>query len=320
MFIVDESHVSVPQIRAMSAGDGVRKRTLAEYGFRLPSCVDNRPLHFDEWDRMRPSSIFVSATPAAWEITQAHGEVVEQLVRPTGLLDPVCQVRPTHNQIEDLMKALREVKKDEGRALVTTLTKKMAEDLCAYLEQAHFNVRYMHSDVDTLERIHLLQDLRKGVFDILIGINLLREGLDIPECQLVAILDADKQGYLRSKTALIQTMGRAARNLKGRVLLYADTMTPSLKEALEETHRRRNLQALYNEEHGIIPKATFSMAKTILEEEVLTPKVSEKKIESFVQRSDSIETLRMEMIKAAESLDFEKAAKLRDWILQLEKQ
>ncbi|ETZ05510.1 uvrABC system protein B [Holospora undulata HU1] len=320
LFIVDESHVSVPQIRAMSAGDGVRKRTLAEYGFRLPSCVDNRPLHFDEWDRMRPSSIFVSATPAAWEITQAHGEVVEQLVRPTGLLDPVCQVRPTHNQIEDLMKALREVKKDEGRALVTTLTKKMAEDLCAYLEQAHFNVRYMHSDVDTLERIHLLQDLRKGVFDILIGINLLREGLDIPECQLVAILDADKQGYLRSKTALIQTMGRAARNLKGRVLLYADTMTPSLKEALEETHRRRNLQALYNEEHGIIPKATFSMAKTILEEEVLTPKVSEKKIESFVQRSDSIETLRMEMIKAAESLDFEKAAKLRDWILQLEKQ
>ena len=319
LFIVDESHVAVPQIRAMSAGDGVRKRTLAEYGFRLPSCVDNRPLHFDEWDRMRPSSIFVSATPAAWELAQVHGEVVEQLVRPTGLLDPVCEVRPTHNQIDDLMKALIEVKSDGGRALVTTLTKKMAEDLCSYLEQAHFNVRYMHSDVDTLERIHLLQDLRKGVFDILIGINLLREGLDIPECQLVAILDADKQGYLRSKTSLIQTMGRAARNLKGRVLLYADSMTVSLKEALEETQRRRCLQALFNEEHGIVPSPTCSMAKTILDDETVNEKASSKK-ESCSEYSDSVETLKFEMLKAAESLDFEKAAKLRDWILQLKKQ
>ncbi|WP_104206577.1 excinuclease ABC subunit UvrB [Holospora curviuscula] len=319
LFMVDESHVSIPQIRAMSAGDGVRKRTLAEYGFRLPSCVDNRPLHFDEWDRMRPSSIFISATPAAWELTQVQGEVVEQLVRPTGVLDPVCEVRPTHNQIEDLIKTLKILQCDGGRALITTLTKKMAEDLCSYLEQAQFNVRYMHSDVDTLERIHLLQDLRKGVFDILIGINLLREGLDIPECQLVVILDADKQGYLRSKTALIQTMGRAARNLKGRVILYADTMTVALKDALEETQRRRHLQELFNKEHGIIPTATSSMAKSILEEERTSVVPSHKKADVSTHYSNSIETLRLEMLKAADSLDFETAAKLRDWMIQLQK-
>ena len=320
LFIVDESHVSVSQIRAMSAGDRMRKNTLAEYGFRLPSCVDNRPLQFEEWDAMRPSTIFVSATPAAWELDQCHGEVVEQLVRPTGLLDPVCEVRPTQHQMDDLMKELRTVCADKGRALVTTLTKKMSEDLCDYLEQAHFKVRYMHSDVETLERIHLLEDLRRGVFDILIGINLLREGLDIPECQLVAILDADKQGYLRSKTALIQTMGRAARNLKGRVLLYADTMTPSLSEALEESRRRRALQEAFNQEHHITPQATTSMAKVILEEDLLQKNTeASKKEDVVVAYHQSVETLRAEMLKAAEALDFEKAAQLRDWILTLEK-
>lgn len=302
LFIVDESHVSVPQVRGMVAGDNVRKKTLAEYGFRLPSCVDNRPLNFEEWDMMRPCTVFVSATPGPWELQETTGEVIEQVIRPTGLLDPVCTIHPTANQIDDLIGEIRKVVAEGERVLVTTLTKKMAEDLCGYFDQAHLNARYMHSDVETLERIRLLEDLRKGTYDVLIGINLLREGLDIPQCQLVAILDADRQGYLRSQTSLIQTIGRAARNVRGRVILYADTITPAMKGALEETERRRTLQQDFNQQHHITPKGTYSAASAILD---ARPDHSETAQESFAE-------LNVAMLKAAEDLDFEKAAQIRD--------
>ena len=255
LLFVDESHVSIPQLHGMYKGDKSRKSTLAEYGFRLISCLDNRPLKFEEWEKMRPQTIFVSATPGNWETEQSTGAVVEQVVRPTGLIDPICEVRPASNQVDDLMNECKKVISKSQRVLVTTLTKKMAEDLTEYLDELNLKARYLHSDIDTLERIEIIRDLRKGKFHILIGINLLREGLDIPECGLVAILDADKEGFLRSKTSLIQTIGRASRNIDGKVILYADTKTESIKKALNETDRRRAKQTAYNNANGITPKS-----------------------------------------------------------------
>lgn len=322
LLVVDESHISVPQLSAMYKGDASRKNTLSEHGFRLPACKDNRPLKFEEWDELRPQTVFVSATPGPWEMAQTQGEYVEQVIRPTGLLDPVCEIRPTKDQVDDLIaECLKRAKKQE-RVLVTTLTKKMAEALTEYMSEAGLKVRYIHSDVDTLERIEIIRDLRLGIFDVLIGINLLREGLDIPECSLVAILDADKEGYLRSKTSLIQTIGRAARNLHGIAILYADRMTKSMDAALEEANRRRHQQEAYNQEHGLTPASIQKRIQDIggqiyagkeaerkaKQESLLTPKQAEKKIEK----------LRKEMLKAASDLDFEQAASIRDQIKEIE--
>lgn len=322
ILFIDESHVTVPQISAMSRGDRARKETLSQYGFRLPACIDNRPLTFDEWDALRPQTIFVSATPAEWEMTQAGGIVAEQVIRPTGLLDPECDVRPTENQVDDL---LAQIKKTSGRVLVTTLTKKMAEQLTDYLNENGVRAKYLHSDIETLERIELLRDLRLGKYDVLVGINLLREGLDVPECELVAIMDADKEGFLRSTRSLIQTIGRAARNANGHVILYADVMTDSMNAALTETARRREKQMAYNAAHGITPK---TVSKAVFAE------VGEKadktdKARRFVydksggvMDADSIrkqiKDLTKKMRTAAENLEFEDAAELRDQIHKLE--
>lgn len=321
ILFVDESHVSVPQVGGMYRGDFNRKTTLSEYGFRLPVCIDNRPLKFEEWDAMRPQTIYVSATPGPWELEQSHGVVVEQVIRPTGLVDPVCEIRTTEHQVDDLITECRSTIDNGFRALVTTLTKKMAEALTDYLIEAGFKVSYLHSDIDTLERIEIIQKLRQGEVDILVGINLLREGLDIPECGLVAILDADKEGFLRSRTSLIQTIGRAARNVEGKVILYADKLTDSMKAALDETERRRAKQIAYNETHGITPTTIKKNLKHILHEwqsEVKTEEtiaIAEQKVDP-----KHIEKLRKEMIKAASNLDFEIAAKLRDEIRDLEQQ
>lgn len=321
VLFIDESHVTVPQIGAMSRGDRARKENLSHYGFRLPSCVDNRPLTFDEWDALRPQTIFVSATPAQWELEQSGGVVAEQVIRPTGLLDPVCEVRPIEHQVDDLLGVL---KKTSGRALVTTLTKKMAEQLTDYLNENGVCARYMHSDIDTLERIDLLRDLRLGKYDVLVGINLLREGLDVPECELVAIMDADKEGFLRSTRSLIQTIGRAARNANGRVILYADNMTESMSEALTETARRREVQMKYNAEHGIVPK---TVTKAVFEEvKESNEKVDKKR--KFVYNNNGvwdaaslkkeIAALTKRMKKAAENLEFEEAAEIRDTINKMQ--
>jgi excinuclease ABC subunit B len=322
---IDESHVTVPQLGGMYRGDFSRKSTLAEHGFRLPSCIDNRPLKFEEWDSMRPLTVFVSATPSDWELNETQGAFVEQIIRPTGLIDPVCNIRPAKDQVDDLIYECKEIAKKNQRALVTVLTKKMAEDLTEYMNEQGIKVRYLHSDINTLERIEILKDLRTGLFDVLVGINLLREGLDIPECSLVAILDADKEGFLRSETSLIQTIGRAARNIDGRVILYADKKTGSIKRAIDETERRRIKQKEYNKKNGITPESIKKNIKDILgsvfEKDHLDIKTSDF-YEDGILIGDNLEKhlkdLNKDMLKYAEDLDFENAAKVRDEIRRLE--
>ena len=324
LVFADESHVTVPQIGGMYKGDFRRKSTLAEHGFRLPSCMDNRPLKFEEWDAMRPQSVFVSATPAAWELDQAGGVFAEQVIRPTGLLDPVVEIRPVSMQVDDLLEEVRRVARDGLRVLVTVLTKRMAEDLTEYLHEQGVRVRYMHSDIDTIERIEILRDLRLGAFDALVGINLLREGLDIPECGLVAILDADKEGFLRSETSLIQTIGRAARNADGRVIMYADRITGSMQRALDETNRRRAKQMSYNEKHGITPQTVRKNVEDVLaglwqgdtDQNRVTASLDKAMVGANL--AAHLEALRADMRKAAENLEFEEAARLRDEIKRLE--
>jgi excinuclease ABC subunit B len=324
LLFVDESHQTVPQIGAMARGDHRRKITLAEYGFRLPSCIDNRPLRFNEWDAMRPQSVFVSATPGPWEMNETGGVFSEQVIRPTGLIDPPVEIKPVEDQVDDLVHEAKKTAAQGYRTLVTTLTKRMAEDLTEYLHEAGLRGRYRHSDVETLERIELIRDLRLGVYDVLVGINLLREGLDIPECGLVAILDADKEGFLRSETSLIQTIGRAARNIDGRVILYADRVTGSMERALNETGRRREKQLEYNEAHGITPESVRKQISDIIahvstrdgvlvdtgDEE--TPHLVGHNLRAYIGE------LEERMRKAAADLEFEEAARLRDEIRRLE--
>ena len=320
----DESHVSIPQIGGMYKGDYRRKVTLAEHGFRLPSCMDNRPLKFEEWDAMRPQSVFVSATPAKWEMEQTGGVFTEQIIRPTGLLDPMIEIRPVTTQVDDLLDEVRKMTALGMRTLVTTLTKRMSEDLTEYMHEQGIRVRYMHSDIDTIERIEILRDLRLGAFDILIGINLLREGLDIPECGLVAILDADKEGFLRSETSLVQTIGRAARNADGRVIMYADRITGSMERAMDETERRRKRQHAYNLEHGITPTTVKKNVEDILaglykgdtDQSRITAKIGKGLGGGNIKTV--LEGMRKDMRKAAENLEFEEAARRRDEVKRLE--
>ncbi len=319
LIFVDESHVTVPQLNGMYKGDRSRKSTLAEYGFRLPSCMDNRPLKFEEWDLMRTQTVFVSATPGPWELEQTKGKFIDQVIRPTGLIDPPVEIRPAKNQVDDLMHECKKVIVNNHRVLVTTLTKKMAEDLTEYLHENGIKVRYLHSDIDTLERIEIMRDLRMGVFDVLVGINLLREGLDIPECALVGILDADKEGFLRSETSLIQTIGRAARNIDGRVILYADKETKSIKKAIQETDRRRKIQLDYNKKHKINAKTIKKEISDILES------VYEKDYVKISEGSNvggnlkkHLKALDKKMKGAASNLEFEEAAKIRDEIRKLQ--
>ena len=315
LVFADESHISISQIGAMYKGDHSRKLTLSEYGFRLPSCLDNRPLKFEEWEMFRPQTIYVSATPGEWELDKTNGVFVEQLVRPTGLIDPKIIVKPTSNQVDDLIDECKKEIKKNHRILVTTLTKKMAESLTEFMHEANLKVRYIHSDVETLERIEIIRDLRLGKFEVLIGINLLREGLDIPECALVAVLDADKEGYLRSKTSLIQTIGRAARNLEGKVILYADKITTSMQYAMDETNRRREKQLLFNKKNNIEPRTIQNKISDILSDMNDDNKKEEKKLMKHVK---SIPELEKEMRAAASNLEFEEAAKLRDIINRLQ--
>ena len=319
LIFVDESHVTVPQLNGMYKGDYTRKKTLSEYGFRLPSCMDNRPLKFEEWDSMRTQTVFVSATPGPWELQQTSGKFVDQVIRPTGLCDPEVQIRPAKNQVDDLLAECKEVAKKNFRSLVTTLTKKMAEDLTEYLHENGVKVRYMHSDIDTLERIEIMRDLRMGVFDVLVGINLLREGLDIPECALVAILDADKEGFLRSERSLIQTMGRAARNIEGKVILYADKKTKSIKKAIEETDRRRKLQLQYNKKNNITATSIKKGISDILES-IYERDYTKIDIDTSIGHNlkKHLKSLKKKMKEAAENLEFEEAAKIRDEIRKLE--
>lgn len=316
LLFVDESHVTLPQVRAMYNGDHSRKEMLVDYGFRLPAAFDNRPLKFDEFNKRVNQAIYVSATPADYEIEKADGEIIEQIVRPTGLLDPAVEIRSTDGQLDDLLDEIRNVSKRGRRTLVTTLTKRLAERLTEYYTDMGVRVKYMHSDIDTLERIEIMRGLRLGEFDVLVGINLLREGLDIPEVELVAILDADKEGFLRNETSLIQTIGRAARNDKGHVILYADTITKSIKAAVGETERRRKLQQAYNEEHGITPE---SISKEVADTVVITKKVESAEKMPVSEKKMRIDLLTQQMKQAAAELEFEVAAKLRDMIAELEK-
>ncbi len=319
LVFVDECHVTVPQLNGMFKGDRSRKSTLAEYGFRLPSCMDNRPLKFEEWDMMRTQTVFVSATPGPWELEQTKGKFIDQVIRPTGLIDPNVEIRPAKNQVDDLMYECKKVVGKNFRVLVTTLTKKMAEDLTEYLHENGIKVRYLHSDIDTLERIEIMRDLRMGVFDVLVGINLLREGLDIPECALVGILDADKEGFLRSETSLIQTIGRAARNVEGKVILYADKETKSIKKAIKETDRRRQIQLNYNKKNNIDAKTVKKEISDILESvyEKDYVKVSEgSNIGGNLKKH--LKALNKKMKDSASNLEFEEAAKIRDEIRKLE--
>ena len=323
--MLDESHITVPQVGAMYRGDRARKETLVEYGFRLPSALDNRPLRFDEWTERVPQAIYVSATPGDWELERAQGVVVEQIIRPTGLVDPIVEIRPAAGQVDDLLGEIRARIAAGERVLVTTLTKRMAEQLTDYYAEAGVKVRYLHSDIQTIERTEIIRELREGGFDVLVGINLLREGLDIPEVSLVAILDADKEGFLRSTRSLIQTIGRAARNVRGRVLLYADRRTDSIERTLEETDRRRATQERYNVAHGITPrsieKRISSLRESIWEQDYVTVPTAREKPEAEIpahELATLIAGLRREMQGAAKALEFERAAALRDRIRALE--
>ena len=318
LLIVDESHVTLPQVRAMYAGDRARKTTLIDYGFRLPSAYDNRPLNFDEFNAHIKSAIYVSATPGQIEKSKTD-TIVEQVIRPTGLVDPEIIVKPTEGQIDDLLSEINSRTERHERVLITTLTKKMAEDLTTYYENLGIKIKYMHHDIDTIERMEIIRDLRNGEFDVLVGINLLREGLDIPEVTLVAILDADKEGFLRSETSLIQTIGRAARNSEGKVIMYADAVTGSMERAITETERRRSIQMKFNEEHGIVPKTIIKEVRNVLEitsKEKVEEKSHNKKM-SAKERSELIASLTEEMKNAAKMLEFEHAAYLRDKIKEL---
>lgn len=330
LMFLDESHVMLPQLRAMYNGDQARKNMLVDHGFRVPAALDNRPLKFEEWSKLRGQTVFVSATPGPWELEQTDGVFAEQIVRPTGLVDPQIEIRPTEHQVDDMMHEAREVIKAGGRLLVTTLTKKMAEALTEYLNENGIGVRYIHSDVDTLERIEIMQDLRRGLFDVLVGINLLREGIDIPECHRVMILDADKEGFLRSKTSLIQTIGRAARNVDGKAILYADRITDSMQYAIDETDRRRAKQEAYNAEHGITPETVKKNLSNILGDAfeqgekssgkgyTVRDREQEALVSDPVLLRKTLDKMRKDMLKAAGDLEFEEAARLRDEIKQLE--
>ena len=319
--IVDESHQTVPQIRGMYHGDRSRKEVLVAYGFRLPSALDNRPLNFEEWEARVGQRLYVSATPGPYELRHAGGVVVEQIIRPTGLLDPVIEVRPVRGQVDDLLAEIRDRAARHERVLVTTLTKRMAEDLTQYYQELGVKVRYLHSDIETLERIQILRDLRRGEFDVLVGINLLREGLDLPEVSLVAILDADKEGFLRSGGSLIQTVGRAARNINGRSIMYADRVTDSMRQALSETERRRKIQEAYNVENGITPasivKSIDDVLSSIYERDYVTVATDDDEFRTHGELEAHVTTLQMQMKAAAANLEFEKAATLRDRIKQL---
>lgn len=317
LLLIDESHVTIPQVRAMYNGDRARKESLVNYGFRLPSAYDNRPLKFEEWEERINQVIFVSATPADYE--KAHSQnTVEQIIRPTGLLDPKIEVRPSENQVDDLIGRINETVEKGERVLVTTLTKKMAEDLTAYLKELNIKVTYMHSDIDTLERLKILKELRMGKYDVLVGINLLREGLDLPEVSLVAILDADKEGFLRSERSLIQTIGRAARNSGGKVIMYADELTDSMEKAIKETNRRRKIQMAYNEEHGIIPQTIHKAIRDDIKATIVEEATEKYNIEEGKTVEEVIEELTMQMLKHAENMEFEQAAEIRDKIKELE--
>ncbi len=323
LLFVDESHVSVPQIRAMYNGDRARKTVLVEHGFRLPSALDNRPLKFEEWQDFRPQTVFVSATPGSFELDETAGVMVEQIIRPTGLLDPECIIKPATNQVEDLLSEIQSTINKGFRILAITLTKKMSEDLTNYLQELGYKVSYLHSNIHTLERIEIIKDLRQGTIDIIVGVNLLREGLDIPECGLVAILDADKEGFLRSEVSLIQTIGRAARNSQGRVILYADRITNSIDKAVSETYRRRKIQEEYNRQHSIIPQTINNHIHALIKLEKLDSKLGNKKqahilLDNPVKLKAHINKLKKEMYSKASNLEFEQAAKIRDQINTLE--